>query len=431
MSAKEKLEQIPIREEHVYGAQSVHRWRRMSQYGFIILLVLIPISGLFRIDTAAGTFRLLSYQVWFSDIAIVMGFWLMVATLLVFMYSWAGSVFCAWACPQNTLSEWGNMMTARLLGRRALMMDLSGERMKVARRKDIWLNKIVLSISFLLLSLLLAIIPLLYFFPPHVIWSFLILQPLPEAKGLLWIYTVCTLVVLIDIAVMRHLVCKFMCVYRVWQHSFKTSETLHIAYDDTRASDCENCNYCIDSCFLEIDPRQTQVFDSCINCGECVTACDTLHHKSKKMHGPGLLSFSFGTNEAGKNGLTSLLSRTRAAMVGAVLGITLFTVGLMGYQPYVLIVDRAELMQGKTAYDYRIHVAHKRYHPAEMKLRVDGIPSSLYTLEKTDVKWDGVGRQDIMLHFSPNIEKGLHRVNIHAESNDGWKDTFTVYYFAE
>jgi polyferredoxin len=323
------------------------------------------------------------------------------------------------------------MITARLLGRRALMMDISGERMKVARRKDIWLNKIVLSISFLLVAMLIAIIPLLYFFPPYVIWSFITLHPLPEAKGLLWIYTICTLVVLIDVAVMRHLVCKFMCVYRVWQHSFKTTETLHIAYEEARSADCENCHYCVDSCFLDIDPRQTQVFDSCINCGECITACDTLHSKSKKMHGPGLLSFSFGANDDDSNGLTSLLSRTRAAAVGAVLGIALFIVGLMGYQPYILVVDRAELMQGMTDYDYRIHVAHKRYTPAQMTLRVDGIPASLYTLENTTVKWDSVGRQDIMLHFSPKIKKGLHRINIHAKSNDGWKDTFVVYYYAK
>ncbi len=430
MSAQNKLNQIPIREEHVPGAQSIHLWRRISQYGFIVVLVLIPLTGLFRIDPIAGSFRILSYQVWFSDIAIVMGFWLMVATLLIFLYSWAGSVFCAWACPQNTISEWANAMTARLLGRRALMMDVSGKRMKVARRKDVWLNKIVLALSFLCIAMLIAIIPLLYFFPPHVILSFLMLKPVPAADGLLWIYSISTLVVLIDIAVMRHLVCKFMCVYRVWQHSFKTSETLHIAYDEARAEDCEHCTYCVDSCFLDIDPRQTQVFDSCINCGECVTACDTLHEKSKKMQGPGLLSFSFGTAKE-KNGLTTLLSRTRAATVGAVLGLMTFSIGILDYQPYLLVVDRAELMQGTTALDYRIHVGHKRYEPAKMHLRVDGLPSSSYTLEKELVVWDSVGRQDIMLHFSPHIAKGLHRVSIHAESDDGWKDTFTFQYFAE
>jgi len=432
MNAHEQLKQIPVREEHVAGAQSVHAWRRFSQYLVIVLLVLVPVSGLFRIDPMAGAFKLLDYQVWFSDIAIVMGFWLMMATLLIFMYSWAGSVFCGWACPQNTVSEWANALTSKLLGRRALMMDITGLSMEVARRKDVWLNKFVLGLSFLSISMLIALIPLLYFYPPDVILSFLLLKPVAAAEHLLWIYLVCVLVVLINVSVMRHLVCKYMCIYRVWQHSFKTQETLHIDYDQSRKEDCTHCHYCVDSCFLDIDPRQTQVFDSCINCGECVAACDALHTKSKKMQGPGLLSFAFGEGKEGKvNGLTSLLSRTRAAMVGSLLGLFFFVTGIYYYQPYVLVVDKAELMQNATAYDYRIHVANKRYRAAKIHIHIEGMQPDLYRLEKDTVLWDSVGRQDVMLHFSPKIKAGIHRFTVYAESEDGWEDKFLVYYYAQ
>jgi len=431
MNAQQQLSQISIEQVHVPGAQSVRKWRRFSQYFIILLLVVIPVSGLFRIDTMAGAFHMLDYQVWFADMSIIMGFWIMLATLLIFMYSWAGSVFCGWICPQNTLSEWANSLTSKLLGRRALMMDITGEKMKVAVRKNHWLNKITLGISFLLVSMLFAIIPLLYFFSPTVIWSFLTLQPLPAARSLLWIYSVCILVVLIDVAVMRHLVCKYMCVYRIWQHSFKTRETLHIAYDESRSDHCENCTYCEDSCFLDIDPRQTVVFDSCINCGDCVAACDTLHSKSKKMQGPGLLSFAFGQSKPGRNGLTSLLSRTRAATVGAVIGAIWFAVGIAGYQPYVLIADRAELLQGMTANDYRINVSNKRYLPADMSLSIQGLDASEYSLESDDVRWETAGRKDIIMHISPDLKKGLHRFTVYAKSADGWQDDFTVYHYAE
>jgi len=431
MNAQQQLSQISIEQEHVPGAQSVRQWRRFSQYFIIVLLVVVPVSGLFRIDTMAGAFHMLDYQVWFADMSIIMGFWIMVATLLIFMYSWAGSVFCGWVCPQNTLSEWANSLTSKLLGRRALMMDITGEKMKVAVRKNHWLNKIALGTSFLLVSMLFAIIPLLYFFSPTVIWSFLTLQPLPEAQSLLWIYSVCILVVLIDVAVMRHLVCKYMCVYRIWQHSFKTRETLHIAYDESRADHCENCTYCEDSCFLDIDPRQTVVFDSCINCGDCVAACDTLHSKSKKMKGPGLLSFAFGQSKPGRNGLTSLLSRTRAATVGALIGAVWFAVGIAGYQPYVLLADRAELLQGMTANDYRINVSNKRYLPADMSLSIQGLDASEYSLESKHVRWKTAGRKDIIMHISPDLKKGLHRFTVYAKSADGWQDDFTVYHYAE
>jgi len=431
MNAQQQLSQIPIQQEHVPGAQSVRQWRRFSQYFVIFLLVVIPVSGLFRIDIMAGAFHMLDYQIWFADMSIIMGFWIMVATLLIFMYSWAGSVFCGWVCPQNTLSEWANMMTSKMLGRRALMMDITGEKMKVARRKNRWFNKLVLGISFLLVSMLFAIIPLLYFFSPTVIWSFLSLEPLPEAQSLLWIYVVCILVVLIDVAVMRHLVCKYMCVYRIWQHSFKTRETLHIAYDESRSDHCVNCTYCEDSCFLEIDPRQTVVFDSCINCGDCVAACDTLHSKSKKMQGPGLLSFAFGQSKAGRNGLTSLLSRTRAATVGAVIGALWFAVGIANYQPYVLLADKAELMQNMNASDYRINVSNKRYRPANMILKIEGLNASEYTLETNHITWQTAGRKDVIMHISPDLKKGIHRFTVHAKADDGWQNDFTVYYYAE
>jgi len=431
MSAREKLSQISVREEHVPGAQSVHLWRRASQYLVVLLLMLIPVTGLFRIDPMAGAFRLLDYQVWFSDISIVMGFWMMAATGLIFMYSWAGAVFCGWVCPQNTLSEWANALTAKLLGRQALMMDVTGLQMQVARRKDVWVNKVVLAGALLLVAMLFAILPLLYFFSPDVIWSFLTLQPVAAAQNLLWIYIVCILVVLVDVAVMRHLVCKYMCIYRVWQHSFKTRDTLHIAYDTSRTDDCLNCIYCVDSCFLDIDPRQTEVFDSCINCGECVAACDQLHSKSNKLQGPGLLSFAFGQSKAESSNLNSLLSRTKAASVGTLLGAILFGMGVMSYQPYAMVVDRADLIPGLTALDYRINLANKRYQPAQVHLAVEGMSADMVRLERDSVVWQSTGRQDVLLHFSPDIEKGLHRLTVHAESDDGWKDSFRVIYYAE
>ncbi|MDQ6991684.1 MAG: 4Fe-4S binding protein, partial [Mariprofundaceae bacterium] len=202
MNAQERLQQIPIQQEHVPGAQSVHRWRRISQWFIVVLLIFIPITGLFRIDTMAGAFHMLDYQVSFSDIAIVMGFWIMVATGLIFLYSWAGSVFCGWICPQNTISEWANALTTKFLGRRALVMDVTGIQMQVARRKDKILNKVILFGSFLLISMVFAIIPLLYFFEPHVIWSFISMHPVPLAENLLWIYVVCVAIILIDVGAM-------------------------------------------------------------------------------------------------------------------------------------------------------------------------------------------------------------------------------------
>ena len=101
----------------------------------IILVVLIPASGLFRIDPEAGAFVVLDRQVWFSDFFLMTGLWIFLASCLVMLYSVAGTVICGWACPQNTLAEWANNMTRKLLGKRA-EVSLNGEAPRGVRHQE-------------------------------------------------------------------------------------------------------------------------------------------------------------------------------------------------------------------------------------------------------------------------------------------------------
>ncbi|MDX8406150.1 MAG: 4Fe-4S binding protein [Mariprofundus sp.] len=436
MSANEVLKQIPIQQEHVAGATKLHSARRAVQYLTVLILVAIPTSGLFRIDPAGG-FILLDYQVWFSDIFIVMGFWVFVASLLVMMYSLVGSVFCGWMCPQNTVSEYANWLTEKLLGRRAQMMNMTGDRMTVANRKQSILNYILLTIGLLLPAMLAALIPLLYFYPPSAIWSFMTFSEDARLAGSLhWIYMVSVAVFMLDIVVIRHLMCKYMCIYRVWQHSFKTRETLHIHYDMARSDHCASCHYCVDSCFLDIDPRQPEVFDSCVNCGECVTACDQLHAKSKKMDGPGLLSFAIGSKDRPKQkgkekgSVASFFARAKASSLATVAGALFFAIGIAGYQTDEFSVYRSEAWHGAKILDYRINVAHKIYHPTDITLRIEGLDPTVYRLQKSTVHFETAGRQDIALHIEESMPKGLHRFRVHAEDGKGWSAVFDVTHFA-
>src|SRR3569623_981949 len=86
---------------------------RLSSYSrFLVLaaLVLIPLTGVFCIDLSSG-FVIFNKQIWFSDFFIVFGFWLAAACSLIILYSTMGTVFCGWACPQNTASTWANQLT--------------------------------------------------------------------------------------------------------------------------------------------------------------------------------------------------------------------------------------------------------------------------------------------------------------------------------
>jgi len=410
------------------------RWKRRAvQITILLLLVLIPVSGLFRIDPENGALVVLGWQIWFADFFLISGLWIILASVLVTLYSVAGTVFCGWACPQNTLAEWANHMTHKLLGKRA-EVSLNGDAPKVAAAKNKALNWTLLGLSFLCAAMLVALLPLLYFYPPDVVWSFITLRTDARLAGsLYWIYSVWVLIIFLDIAVLRHFWCRFACVYRVWQHSFKTKETLHVVYDASRADECEKCNYCVTTCFIELDPRKTEIYDSCINCGDCIDACNNLQ---AKKGGTGLLRFELGQRATGKirqfrDNSMSLLSRFRWTAPFATLGVIMFAWGIWSYQPYHIAVGYLQTAHNQSARDYRIEVSSKRYRPTELSLSVEGLPLDAFTLSNLKVNLASVGRTSVFLSVSPKLQRGFYPIVVVVHSNDGWTGRFNVQHFVE
>lgn len=430
MSSNDSLSKIPIAVENANHGLSFHWRRRLTQFLFIAIAIIIPVSGLLRIDLVAGAFVVLDHQIWWADFFLVFGLWLLLASSLVMLYSTVGTAFCGWACPQNTLAEMANEWTYRLLGKRA-DMSVAGEKMKVASSKNHWLNWLLLSLILTAMSMLLALIPLFYFYPPDVIWSFVTLQDDERlASSLHYIYFIFVLVILLDVSFIRHFWCRFMCVYRVWQHGFKTHQTLRLAYDETRASLCEKCNYCSTACFIGLDPKNTDMYDSCINCGECIDACNRLQAKKGAA---GLLSFTKGA--PGKmsrlRNLASMSLRMRWTVPFSLLGLGMFVWGLVSYEPYHLAVYRADQQYGSVIRDYRVAVSHKLYRDAELTVQVEGLPENSYSLSQKTVHFEGAGRIDLNLHIDSNVPSGLHTFLVRVNSADGWRDVYRVQHFVE
>ena len=411
-----------------------YRWKRRAvQITILLFLVIIPVSGLFRIDPENGALVVLGWQIWFADFFLISGLWIMLAAALVALYSIAGTVFCGWACPQNTLAEWANHMTHKLLGKRA-EVSLTGEAPKVAAAKNKALNWTLLALSFIGAAMLFALLPLLYFYPPEVVWSFISFREDTRLAGsLYWIYSVWVMIILVDVAVLRHFWCRFACVYRVWQHSFKTKETLHVVYDANRSDECAKCNYCVTTCFIKLDPRKTEIYDSCINCGDCIDACNNLHAKKGE---PGLLRFEFGQRKSGRirklrDNSMSLLSRFHWTAPFAALGVIMFAWGVWSYQPYHLAVGYLRTAQDQSARDYQIEVSSKRYRPSELTISVEGLPQDNFILSSNKVDMASVGRASVFLSVSPKLQRGLHPFVVVVHSSDGWAGHFNVQHFVE
>jgi polyferredoxin len=308
-----------------------YRWKRRAvQIGTIVLIALIPALGLFRIDLSTASFTILDRQLWWSNIFFVFGLGIMIATVPIITYMTIGTVWCGWACPQNTVSEWANNLTHKLLGKRA-NVDIDSEGLKVAAAKNKALNWIILGLSFIAASLLLGIIPFLFFFSASEVWSFITFNSTAKVSGFMRpLYLVMVSLIFIDIAVVRYFWCDYICLYRIGQRIFITKEALHVKYDSARSADCAKCNYCSISCITGINPTDIKLEDSCINCGECIDACNRLH---EKKGGNGLLQFRF-SEENHTNTLRGYLGRMAAKFnwwVGAIflLGCVMFIWGIL------------------------------------------------------------------------------------------------------
>lgn len=429
MSSNISFKQIPIVVESA-GRANLGRIRSYSRIFFLAALILIPLTGVFRIDLSSG-FVIFNKQIWFSDFFIVFGFWLAAACSLILLYSSMGTVFCGWACPQNTASTWANQLTSRLLGKRALLnWGDDTKQVKLSSGKNHWQNWLSLGIRLTLIAMMLAMIPMLYFLPPGAVWSFITLQPDERfTASLYWIYAVFAFLTLTNIALIRHYVCRYMCIYRMWQFLFKTRDTLHIEYDASRGDACAKCNFCVTSCPVEIDPRNTATFDSCTNCGECISACDSLYEKQGQK---GLLQYKFGPRKAQpgrateRKNLSGVLQRASWVLPVLLLGLGMLTWGIMSYQSYHLSVYRAEIDQGAQVNDYRINVANKTYHPTEVRVRVEGLPAEAYRLDDTQLAFTTAGRKDLHLRINDGLPAGLYTISVFAESGDGWHDRFQI-----
>lgn len=296
-----------------------YRWkRRLVQLATLLLIALVPASGLLRIDLASASFFILDHQVSWSSFALVSGLTLLLVTMPILTYITIGSVWCGWACPQNLLSEWANNLTYRLLGKRA-NVEMGGDQLIVAAAKNKWANWTLLGTSFVVMSLLLALVPMLFFYTPAELGAMLSYRD-PEQLSPLIIYLIIAFLVFVDIALLRYFVCDYVCFYRMGQRIFRTQDALHVSYDAARSADCAKCNYCATACITRIQPTRIQPYDSCINCGECIDACDKLHRKSGT---PGLLDFELSS----KSAATSWQRAMGAAMLKNWLPVMLFLAG--------------------------------------------------------------------------------------------------------
>ena len=416
--------------EHM-SSTKFHWPRRATQLASLLLFVLIPASGLFRIDLVAGTFVMLGRQIWWSDIALMLGFGTLLIAAAILTYSTIGAVWCGWACPQNLVSEWANNLTHKLLGKLA-NVNVESVNSQVAATKNKAINWIILGLSFLAASLLLGLIPFFYFFTPDEVWAFITFRTNSSLSQFMHrLYFVSVAAFFLDVSGIRYFWCNYACMYRFGQRFFKSKDALHVAYDASRSADCTKCNYCSTSCYIDLNPTNFKSTDTCINCGECIDACDRLHEKEGST---GLLGFKLAEIKSSSkpdSKKAGMLNRTNWwVSVLFLIGCGLFAWSIVNYSPYNIVAYRSEKSSGLSVSDYKILISNKMYAPAQLALTIKGIPEGSYKLEAKSLDLAPASRASVNLQISPDLPKGLHQVIIEARAKDGWVGHFAVEHFS-
>ncbi|MBI5136324.1 MAG: 4Fe-4S binding protein [Nitrospirae bacterium] len=372
-------------------AAKLIRIRHGIQWALLAAFVVLPFTGLFRVDVSSGRFLIGGMQIWWDDFFIVFPFWAMIFFSMTAFYSNFGMIFCGWMCPQHTLSEWLNGLARRLLGRRVLA-GISPERAE-GRSKRKRIGLVLAGLAFTLVVVLVAAVltlaSLRYFFTLDDLWGHF-------AQGRFNLYiAVFTIMlgtfVVIDLGLLRHFWCKYMCPYGLWQYMFRNRDTLQIRFAAERAADCRSCSLCKDVCPMDLDPRQPEVYTRCINCAICIDACEGYLGRFGK--GP-ILSFGFGTRREELIRIQTRRGRVVTPSVlwpvgGVLVSALTLAYGVATFDPLKMVVhpERAVSMRATADHAaYSVHLVNKGSGPQVFRLSVDGLPAALVDMERGEVR---------------------------------------------
>ncbi len=357
--------------------------RYVVQGAVLAFIVLLPFTGLFRIDLSTGRFIVAGYQVWWSDFFLILPFWIFLISGAAAIYSVLGMVFCGWACIQNTLSEFVDFLVKKIFGpqKKYLGLDtLTHTSQKSSPKVGIreW-SVFIVVVS--LISLVVGVVFAGYFIPPALLWKDIVTGS--NLYQTFWVIGGISAVMMLNLFLIRHYWCNWVCPYPLWQHFFKSEGTMKVAFDDARREECTGCNLCVKSCIVDIDPRDTKNFTRCINCGECVITCEDY---SEKRGVPSLLTFHFNGVRVGKDGKRrlNLLSPvvTRFVLTGSfsLIPLSLFIYGIFTYMPFHMTLSQ---VPGHLDL-YSVRLSNKTPRSEQYRLMEVGLPgSSVNWTEKT------------------------------------------------
>ncbi len=317
---------------------------------FIMVLPFIEINGnhmlLLSFEKLEFHFLGFSYNV---NELFIMPFLLMILFIGIFATTTIfGRVWCGWACPQTIF---------RVIYRDLIESTILDLRRIKNKQKDINYNKKSNQIKkyiglflWFIITLIIASNFMWYFVPPEDFFNYLA-KPQEHSFMIIFVLSI-ALFLFYDIVFMKENFCTYVCPYSRIQSVLYDDNTKQVVYDTNRGGDiykngqksifnikqlnenddCTTCEACVKICPTHIDIRKGLQVE-CINCLECVDACETVMTKLGKKN---LIGWG-STNEVLNKQNISLFTKRNLAYIVSIILCIVFAVSMAIKKEYFIV----------------------------------------------------------------------------------------------
>jgi ferredoxin-type protein NapH len=270
---------------------SIHLLRRLTQVLFFLLIILAPVFDIFRFDSDLRSLIVFGNE-W--DLGLKEGFdinqsfgnashvawrfflkavlpWIVILAVFPILGALTGRFFCGWCCPEGMLFELFDFLTVKILGRRSPFTKKPNDPDRGGGKRIVFV--IIAAVCILFIPPFLGVMMTGYFVKPSTVWS----------QVLNWDFTFgvkagiigVTIYVFISSMIVRHTICKYVCSAGLMQMLFGWASpvALRIKTDPEKLAGCTDCKGCEKVCFMNVKPRLPKKDINCVNCGECIAAC--------------------------------------------------------------------------------------------------------------------------------------------------------------
>jgi cytochrome c oxidase accessory protein FixG len=379
-----------------YGVYFVLPWIRWQRESSVHQAVMFDIHD--RIFYLFGMIVNPQDIFWLAAILMIAAF------LLFFVTGIAGRAFCGYFCFQTLWTDVYMFVERIVQGERPARIRL--DKQPWTREKII--KKALTHFLWLVVSFVTGLTFTLYWGDAYVLMGQFFTGQAPFPAYATTLFLTVTTYVMAGLA--REQVCTYMCPYARFQSIMFDTNTLIVAYDESRGEgsqgraklgkdlktreerqiqgvgDCIDCGFCVQVCPTGIDIRNGLQM-SCISCALCIDACDTIMDKLEWPRG--LIRYASENEMEGRKTHFFTLKNIAYALVllAAIGGLVWSVINQSQLSMSVTQVRNplyVMLSDGRIQNSYDIKLNNKSEKTITLNLTIEGLPGATLDLGKIE-----------------------------------------------